>query len=69
MYEFYQLKGEMHMPEVPIKTYSDHRMAMSFAPLGLLGEIRIEDPEVVDKSYPGFWGDLVKAGFKISSIQ
>jgi len=59
----------MHMPEVPIKTYSDHRMAMSFAPLGLLGEIRIEDPEVVDKSYPGFWGDLVKAGFKISSIQ
>jgi 3-phosphoshikimate 1-carboxyvinyltransferase len=44
-------------------------MAMSFAPLALLGEIAIEDPEVVGKSYPSFWEDLKKAGFKISSTQ
>jgi 3-phosphoshikimate 1-carboxyvinyltransferase len=65
MYEFYQLKGELHLPTSPIQTYHDHRMAMSFAPLGLLGPIEIENPEVVNKSYPGFWEDLVKAGFKI----
>ena len=60
-----QLKGELHLPSSPIHTYHDHRMAMSFAPLGLLGPIEIEDPEVVNKSYPGFWEDLVRAGFEI----
>ena len=65
MYQFYQLKGEFQLPTSPIKTYSDHRMAMSFAPLALLGQIEIENPEVVEKSYPNFWKDLEKAGFKI----
>lgn len=46
-----------------IKTYNDHRMAMAFAPLALLGSIKIENPEVVKKSYPKFWDDLVKIGF------
>jgi len=57
------------MPTSPIKTYNDHRMAMSFAPLALLAEVEIEDPDVVDKSYPTFWEDMEKAGFKISSTQ
>ena len=49
-----------------IKTYHDHRMAMSFAPLAIaLGSITIDDPEVVTKSYPGYWKDLEKAGFRI----
>ena len=65
MYEFYQLRGELHLPAAPINTYHDHRMAMSFAPLGMLGPIEIEDPEVVNKSYPGFWDDLSNAGFEI----
>lgn len=47
-------------PELPIsiKTYDDHRMAMSFAPYSLLQEIEIQNPEVVKKSYPEFWKDL-----------
>lgn len=50
-----------------IKTYNDHRMAMAFAPLALAGyPLNIENPEVVTKSYPGFWEDLKKAGFEIS---
>ena len=65
MYEFYQLKGELRLPTEPIQTYQDHRMAMSFAPIGLLGPVEIEDPEVVNKSYPGFWEDLKNAGFEI----
>jgi len=49
-----------------IETYHDHRMAMAFAPLAIpLGQVVIEDPEVVSKSYPGYWEDLEKAGFRI----
>ena len=48
---------------VLIETYHDHRMAMAFAPLGLLVPIRIQDADVVTKSYPGFWKDLEQNGF------
>lgn len=47
-------------------TYGDHRMAMAFAPVGLyIPGIVIEHPEVVSKSYPGFWQGLAEAGFLI----
>jgi 3-phosphoshikimate 1-carboxyvinyltransferase len=49
-----------------ISTYNDHRMAMAFAPLALLSPIKIDEKEVVKKSYPNFWKDLESAGFKIS---
>lgn len=50
-----------------IDTYEDHRMSMSFAPLAItLGCIRINNPEVVSKSYPNYWDDLRKAGFEIT---
>lgn len=48
-----------------VETYDDHRMAMSFAPLGLLGEVQIKNSSVVNKSYPAFWADLGKVGFEI----
>lgn len=48
-------KPEEH---ISIKTYQDHRMAMSFAPYCLIGELTIEDEDVVEKSYPMFWEDL-----------
>jgi 3-phosphoshikimate 1-carboxyvinyltransferase len=51
---------------VLIDTYDDHRMAMGFAPVCLkTGDVRIKEPLVVTKSYPGFWGDLEKTGFLI----
>lgn len=44
---------------VSIATYDDHRMAMAFAPTALcVSDVRIENPEVVSKSYPRFWDDL-----------
>jgi 3-phosphoshikimate 1-carboxyvinyltransferase len=43
---------------ISIKTYQDHRMAMSFAPFCLIKELNIEDEDVVEKSYPDFWKDL-----------
>lgn len=57
--------GQMHAPTEMVKTYKDHRMAMAFAPLGLLFEVEIERPEVVEKSYPKFWDNLQVAGFQI----
>lgn len=41
-----------------IHTYDDHRMAMAFAPAGMLHPVIIEEPDVVVKSYPGYWKDL-----------
>lgn len=39
-----------------IRTYHDHRVAMSFALLGLVAPgMEIEDPGVVSKSLPGYW--------------
>jgi len=61
--------GERCEPETDpiISTYEDHRMAMAFAPVCLkTGKIRIKDPAVVSKSYPKFWKNLEKAGFKIA---
>ena len=51
--------------EVIIDTYNDHRMAMSFAPLSLIVPIKINNPEVVTKSYVNFWNDLESLGFNI----
>ena len=49
-----------------IATYEDHRMAMAFAPACIaLPQIRIDEPQVVSKSYPGYWEDLKQAGFTI----
>jgi 3-phosphoshikimate 1-carboxyvinyltransferase len=42
-----------------VATYDDHRMAMSFALLGLrVPGIEIADPGVVAKTFPGFWDAL-----------
>ena len=51
---------------IRIDTYQDHRMAMAFAPAAFIqNDLVIKDPDVVSKSYPGFWDDLRKVGFKI----
>jgi 3-phosphoshikimate 1-carboxyvinyltransferase len=42
-----------------VQTYDDHRMAMSFALVGLKADgVRIADPGCTAKTYPGFWDDL-----------
>lgn len=54
--EKFTLIPSVQMPhEVRIHTYDDHRMAMAFMPLMTKTHIFIEDPEVVNKSYPSFW--------------
>lgn len=42
-----------------VRSYSDHRMAMAFAVLGLArAGVQIENPACVAKTYPTFWDDL-----------
>lgn len=49
-----------------IDTYKDHRMAMAFAVAGAkIKGIKINEPEVVSKSFPDFWEMLEQAGVEI----
>lgn len=47
-----------------IDSHGDHRMAMSLAPLGLImpGDLTTDRPEVVEKSFPGYWEILRRFG-------
>lgn len=55
--------GDFQGSASPVKTWNDHRMAMSFAPLAQkTGTVIIEDAQVVKKSYPRFWEDLKTLG-------
>ena len=46
------------VPTEPVRTYDDHRMAMSFALAGLMTRgIEVADPGCVGKTYPKFWDD------------
>ena len=51
---------------ISIDTYNDHRMAMAFAPLAILVPLKINNPDVVSKSYKNFWSDLKAINFNIS---
>lgn len=58
--EVFELRSNFELSTAPIEieTYEDHRMAMAFAPLCTTQEIIIKNPDVVKKSYPGFWKDI-----------
>lgn len=63
------VEGNFSATNPRFATYNDHRMAMSFAPLAMLcDQVEIEDPLVVNKSYPGFWEDLKTLGFEIETV-
>lgn len=59
---------ESVVPDVTIDTYNDHRMAMAFAPLALCTPLRINEAEVVSKSYPDFWNDFRTLGFRVDIL-
>ena len=54
--------------DAAIDTYEDLRMALAFAPGAFrLEEVRVNNPQVVSKSYPKFWEDVKAAGFEVKS--
>lgn len=63
--DVWQLTGKSNVDLPRFATYHDHRMAMAFSLMSRTGPIRIEDPEVVIKSYPHFWENLKAIGFRV----
>jgi len=65
--EYFMIDGKAVVDTNPtFPTYEDHRQAMAIAPLAQLGQINVEEPEVVGKSYPLFWEDISKLGFEVT---
>jgi 3-phosphoshikimate 1-carboxyvinyltransferase len=54
------VRGPAAVRDTGIVTHGDHRIAMAFGILGALTgrALRIDDPDCVGVSYPGFWNDL-----------
>jgi 3-phosphoshikimate 1-carboxyvinyltransferase len=49
-----------------LDTYDDHRLAMSFALIGLrVPGVKIEGPNCVKKSFPGFWKEFEQLGARV----
>ncbi|MBI4947373.1 MAG: 3-phosphoshikimate 1-carboxyvinyltransferase [Bacteroidetes bacterium] len=61
-------KAKKVQPGIKIETYSDHRMAMAFAPAAIKHPgLMICDTGVVGKSYPHFWEHLKSVGFYLNN--
>ncbi|MBT4539941.1 3-phosphoshikimate 1-carboxyvinyltransferase [Candidatus Woesearchaeota archaeon] len=60
------LNGREGHISIIIDPHNDHRMAMSFALIGLkISGIKINNPGCVNKSFPGFWKKLEEIGVEI----
>lgn len=58
-------KPQIHNPI--FETYEDHRMAMALSMVAIKNSpVRIKEPGVVRKSFPGFWTSLENCGFECS---
>ena len=65
-------KGERCVPDPfpEIETYHDHRMAMAFAPAAFrFPGLKILNPGVVGKSFPGYWHALQEFGFRLTETE
>ncbi|MEI6851637.1 MAG: 3-phosphoshikimate 1-carboxyvinyltransferase [Bacteroidota bacterium] len=59
-------KGSFDDAEVVCDSHNDHRIAMSLAPMAMIHcRVNLNDSECVSKSYPSYFDDLKKAGFRI----
>ncbi|MGB0402883.1 MAG: 3-phosphoshikimate 1-carboxyvinyltransferase [Salibacteraceae bacterium] len=63
------LTSPKSIPDIlSFSTHLDHRMAMALAPFALVSEsVKMDNPEVVKKSYPQFWQELEKVGVTLHS--
>ncbi|MBT8195539.1 MAG: 3-phosphoshikimate 1-carboxyvinyltransferase [Bacteroidia bacterium] len=53
-------------PKELVNTYQDHRIALAFSLLNFEHRyLEIEEPDVINKSYPNYWNDLKEAGFDL----
>ncbi|BFZ57540.1 3-dehydroquinate dehydratase (3-dehydroquinase) [Savitreella phatthalungensis] len=61
--------GRLSSP-VPIKTYDDHRVAMSFSLLGVVSPspVVILDKQCTGKTWPGWWDTLRAIGVELAGL-
>lgn len=64
----YTLEGQTLKQLCEFETYNDHRMAMALSLLACMHPVIIKEPSVVTKSYPTYWKDLKKLGFRIEEV-
>ncbi len=60
----FEIEGSQ-IKKAKIKSYGDHRIAMSFAILGLLCGMEIDEGECIKTSFPNFMDILAKIGARI----
>ncbi len=59
-------KGNFTDADVICHSHNDHRIAMSLAPMAMIHcRVNLSGAECVSKSYPAYFDDLMKAGFRI----
>ncbi|MBQ7670085.1 MAG: 3-phosphoshikimate 1-carboxyvinyltransferase [Clostridia bacterium] len=61
------VNGILHRPDRVLMSHNDHRIAMSLAVLCTVTGGEIDQAEAVNKSYPGFFGDIAKLGIEVTS--
>ncbi len=64
------IDGGLPLHGARVSSYGDHRIAMSMAIAAGLADspVIIEDAQVVEKSYPGFFEDLKSLGGSVHVI-
>lgn len=64
--DVWKVNGASSLPKNAIfHCYDDHRMAMALAPLASRMTVQIDDPDVVNKSFPSYWEEMKNLGFDI----
>ena len=59
------IKGELNAPTEVLSGHNDHRIVMSLSLLLSKTGGKIDEPEAVRKSYPGFFEDIKKLGIEV----
>jgi 3-phosphoshikimate 1-carboxyvinyltransferase len=68
-YELLPSTNRLSQTDCVFDSHGDHRLAMALAPLALTSaSVKINNPEVVGKSYPGFWEDMDSVGIQPETI-
>ena len=64
------INGKGHLKGGTVDSYNDHRMVMMASICSLIsdGDITINGAEAVNKSYPGFFEDLMSLGGKVEYL-
>ena len=65
----YDAAEKMNLSGSPeFSTYHDHRMALAFSLLSIIAPVSIQDPMVVEKSFPTFWDEMKGIGMVVEKI-